>query len=99
MGTDHDLSRAIRLLSNEDPEWIDKAACMIKKHCHGVKMGVYHKIFLDIKYGPRKPKAFKKHVKRFVARWIPVKIETHKNFAAKSYRNQIYGLFDWKKTK
>lgn len=89
----------IKELNKEDPEWNDKVACMLKKMIHDEKHSIYHRVFLDLKYGPRKPRAFKKHVKGWVCDYVKEKVAIHKDFSERSYRKQIYGCFDWKKIK
>lgn len=87
----------IKVLDATDPEYWDHVACIIKKSEHHAKLSVYHRMFLYLKYGPRKPRSFKKHVKQFANEFLTDKIETHKTFVARATREQIYGLFDWKK--
>lgn len=93
-----DAADEIKALDINDPEWRDKVACIIKKVNHSSKLSTYHRMFLYLKHGPRKPRAFKKHVKLFANDFLQDKIETHENFSNRHYRKQIYGLFDWKKT-
>ena len=86
-------------LDRNDPEYKQKVECIVKKANHAEKFSCYHKIFLDLKYGPRKPRAFKKHVKYMIENFIVHKIETHKEFMERPVRKQIYGYFDWERKK
>ena len=97
MNNEHDVIDAILKLDQTSPDFRDLAACTIKKFVHGEKMSIYHRIFLDLKYGPRKPRSFKKHAKQLIDDFVKTKIETHKQFSQRDVRKQIWGLFDWKK--
>lgn len=99
MSVYYEVVNEIKKLNKEDPEWEDTVASMIKKAIHKEKFHIYHNVFLDLKYGPRRPRMFKKHVKHMVENWIKPKIETHKKFKEMPYTKQMYGLFDWKKNK
>ena len=84
-------------LDRNDPEFKEKVECIVKKAGHAEKFSVYSRIFLDLKYGPRNPRAFKRHAKFLIENFVKYKIETHKEFMGKPNRQQIYGYFDWKK--
>jgi hypothetical protein len=97
MNSAFELIEGIKDLDLKSEDDKNKAACLIKKMVHGEKLSVYHRMFLDLKYGPRRPRQFKKHVKYMVENWIKPKIETHEKFSERPYTKQIYGLFDWEK--
>ncbi len=92
-----DMAKQIKELDKADPEWDAKVACMLKKAIHDEKFNIYHRLFLYMRHLPRKPKAFKKSVKRMIDDYVKVKVATHDGFRNLPYRKQIYGLFDWKK--
>jgi len=94
----YDLADEILSLDLTKEDIRDELACRIKKYGHGEKFSVYHRIFLDIKYSPRSLRKFKKHVKNFVSKkYIEEKIKIHEEFKTRPFRNQIWGIFDWKK--
>ena len=88
----------IKKLDPNDPDYTNYLECIIKKSNHGAKLDAYTKIFFDCKYAPRKPRAFKKHIKYMMNQFLTIKIETHRQFwKERGIREQMYGIFDWKK--
>lgn len=93
-----DATTEIMKLDPKDPDYKKYIDCIVKKACHGAKLEVYTKIFFDCKYAPRKPRAFKKHIKYMMNQFLTIKIETHRKFwKERGIREQMYGIFDWKK--
>ena len=97
MNAAYDLADKFIDRYNIDTSERDRMACEIKKMNHGEKLSVYHRIFLSMKHGPRRPKTFKKHIKRFIRKEVEHKIETHREFSRRDYSKQIHGIFNWKK--
>lgn len=92
-----EAAKEIANLDRNNPDFENLCACIVKKAMHQAKFETYHKLFLYIKYEPKKPKAFKKSIKKYFADFLKVKMQTHEDFKNLSERKQIYGLFDWKK--
>ena len=92
-----DLAKHIKTMDFNSPEFEAEVACKIKKLVHGEKFSTYHKVFMYLKHSPRRPRLFKKSVKRFADDFLKSKIETHREFMGKDWKKQMYGYFDWEK--
>ena len=84
---------AIKALDSSSPDYEDMMGCIIKKTVHEEKHHVYRKIAYDLKYGPKKARAYKRYTHSLIDTFLKLKIETHKKFSSKPYDMQIYGKF------
>jgi hypothetical protein len=92
-----DLAKDIKTMDFLSPDFENEVACKIKKLIHEEKYHVYYRMFLHLKYGPRKARHFKKSVKGHFTKFLKDKVKTHDEFKNREWRKQIWGLYDWHK--
>ena len=92
-----ELAKDIKRMDFHSDDFESEVACKIKKPIHEEKHRVYYRMFLHLKFGPRKARIFKKSVKGYFTKFLMDKVKTHEEFKNLEWRKQIWGLYDWKK--